>query len=250
MSWWQRLTSRPAPVREGAAFHLWWLGLDPKVAVVEARATLEVRVLPQVERTYFWALQASFAERSGRTFGGAHTGLQWYARHPRSRAINWGGYASPPAGGVLAGTEPALPGFADDPNTRTYAWEPGRRYTFRIDRGVTGWRSSVSEEGGPWLALRELHAGGDRLTGFVVWSEVFARCDAPTTEVRWSDLVSVGADGLERRPDAVRCTFPNGRNCDNTDSVADDDGILQRTSVPRTAHDGMVVPMPRPGTLG
>ncbi len=70
--------------------------------------------------------------------------------------------------------------------------------------------------------LRELHAGGDRLTGVVMWSEVFARCDDPSSAVRWSDLVGVTAAGDEVRPRAVHVNYQSvaAGGCSNTSSGA------------------------------
>ncbi len=226
------------------SFHLWWgpLGRAP---IVEVEATLEVLVDPAVRPTYFWALQATFADAQ-RTYGAAHLGLQSYARFGDRRAANWGGYAEPPASRVLAGTPPVLPGFDDDPNTRAYPWAPGVPYRLRIFRGVDGWAGEVTDlVSGQAVVLRELLAAGDRLQSPVVWSEVFAPCESPSASVRWSDLVARTSDGHEVRPDRVRLTLPNGRSCPNINVSVDAVGVVQSTGVVRTARDGGVIALPQ-----
>jgi hypothetical protein len=230
-----------------SSFHLWWgpVGRSSGEHLVEVAATLEVLVEPVVDPTYFWALQATFAD-DRRTYGGAHIGLQSYSRFPDRRAVNWGGYADPPAGGVLAGTTPALPGFDDDPNTRAYPWSAGTPYRFRIFRGPVGWAGEVTDlASGRAVVLRELLADGDRLQSPVVWAEVFAPCESPGTTVRWSNLSAVTADGDTVRPDRVRLTFPDRGDCPNTDVTIDRAGVQQMTGVHRTARDGAVLALPR-----
>ena len=53
-----------------------------------------------------------------------------------------------------------------------------------------GWAGTV---GG--VRVRTLAAGGDRLDALMVWSEVFARCDAPPVAVRWSGFRATTAQG-------------------------------------------------------
>jgi hypothetical protein len=258
VGFWQRLTGRDRGAgdtsldskREGGAFHLWWEGLPRDAQFVEASVTLEVTQAPTATILYFWALQASFSDNAGRQLGAAHTGLQWNPRHPGSTAINWGGYASPPANAVFEGSPPSLPGFPDDPNTRDFHWEVGERYRFTIARSAGGWTSSVST-GGETIVLRELYASGDRLSGLVVWSELFCPCEVPSAEVRWSDFAARSATGELWRPSALRCTFPDpGTACLNTDSVADGDGALQRngSGVRRSGRDGELVPLAAGGS--
>lgn len=232
------------------AFHLWWAGSATEMPAVEVSAVLEVLEEPSVASTYFWALQAGFSGSNGAQHGAAHTGLQWYPRFSDNRAVNWGGYAQPPAGGVLPGSAPTLPGFADDVNTRAYPWRVGVPYRFRIRRGHTGWAATVTDlASGEETLLRELHAGGDVLTSAVVWAEVFARCDAPTTTVRWSAFEVVGARGEARRVDRVRLSLPITGDCPNTDVTVDDVGFLLRTGVQRGAiRNGDVLQAPtQPG---
>lgn len=242
-------------------FHLWWAGPAVAVPVVAVRAVLEVLEAPAVAPTYFWALQASFTGTRGEAHGAAHTGLQSYARFPDGRAVNWGGYAEPPAGGVLAGSAPTLPGFADDPNTRAFAWRPGVPYRFTIARSADGWAATVAAPSAGTssgtsagtssatpLLLRVLHAGGERLTSPVVWAEVFAPCGSPPTTVRWSAFATLGADGIERTVDRVQVSLPADGNCPDTDVVADDVGILLRTGVSRgSVRHGDLLTVPGAG---
>jgi hypothetical protein len=235
----------PFPKWKGvSAFHLWWQGLEGE-ELAEVSVGFEVLREPASDRTYFWALQATFAD-GHRSYGAAHLGLQWYSRFADCRAANWGGYASPPDQGVFNGTPPALPGFPDDPNTRAYPWRTGVVYEFRIRRGERGWAGEVADTStGERVVLRELLAGGDRLRDVVLWAEVFAPCEAPTTEVRWTDLAAVTAAGERRRPDRVRLSLPGDGNCPNSDLVLDERGFRQVTGAVRHVSDGLTYPVPR-----
>jgi hypothetical protein len=226
-----------------SAFHLWWQGLEGE-ELAEVSVGFEVLREPTADRTYFWAVQATFAD-GRRSYGAAHLGLQWYPRFDDNRAANWGGYASPPDQGVFDGTPPALPGFADDPNTRAYPWRSGVVYEFRIRRGERGWAGEVTDSStGERVVLRELLAGGDRLRDVVVWAEVFAPCESSTTDVRWTDFAAVTASGERRRPTRVRLSLPGDGNCPNNDVVVDDRGIRQITGAVRHVRDGMVLSVP------
>jgi hypothetical protein len=234
---------RPAPERTGpTSAHLWFDDVPPG-PWRSVSATLEVVVEPSAAHLYFWALQASFTDARGATFGAAHTGLQWNPRHPGGRAINWGGYGrTADTNSVLAGTRSDLPGIAGDENTRNFSWAPCVAYRFTISPGERGWRSTVVDTStGESTVVRELFAGGDRLNGFVVWMEIFAPCDAPTTTVRWSDLVVADdARAARHHVRAVRTSFPDvSGGCTNNDSRVDGSGWLQLTNdrrTSRTAH--------------
>lgn len=203
--------------------HLWW---DPQPTVEHAAVDLEVVEPPQVDRLYFWALQVSFTDASGRQHGGAHVGLQWHPSHPGNTAVNWGGYR-PGGAGELGGTTSDLPSATGNPNTRDFAWRASQAYRLGVARTDEGWTAIV--DGRP---IRTLHAGGDRLTGLVVWSEVFARCDDPSTTVRWS--------GFDPWPDRLRATYQQHADggCANTTAL---DGGLQRTNAERTTPHGALV---------
>ena len=235
-----RVRGEPGSANGASSFHLGWL-LDEAEPVVEVSAVLEVVVPPAVDRLYFWALQASFAD-GGRHRGAAHVGLQWNARHPRSRAVNWGGYGAD--GQVLAGSASSLPSLPDDPNTRDYGWEPGRRYRLRIAAapGAPGrWLGEVTDLAADRATvIRHLDAGGDRLAAPVVWSEVFARCEHPSVTVRWSGFEAVGRSGRRSQPRGLTVSYEPGSagGCDNTTVVADERGVSQVTNTRRTVPPG------------
>jgi hypothetical protein len=227
-----------------SAWHLWWdvpRAADPVVAV---SAVLEILEEPHDEHLWFWALQASFTDGTGRHHGAAHLGLQRFAPAPDHRAANWGGYGSPPAGDELDGTEPTLPAFSANVNTRTYPWRAGVPYELRIRRGEVGWAGEIAEAGGGPVVLRELLAGGDRLTSPVVWAEIFAPCSAAPTTVRWSRCTAWSAEGEGHPVRSVRVTIPGAGNCPNTDVDVDDVGLLQRTGVDRRHRDGARLHVP------
>ena len=216
--------------------------LPPSAPLTKVAAVLEVRDAPAVERLYFWALQVGFADG-----GAAHVGLQWNARHPAGRAANWGGYG--PGGRLLDGSPSALPSRPDDPNTRDFGWAPGRQYRLQVapTPGRPGWwRGSIRDlVSGATTVVRDLAGGGDHLAQPVVWSEVFARCDHPSTSVRWSGLEAQTADGRLMRPRAVVVGYEAGAagGCDNTDVRPDGDGWLQVTAVERGTAPGAVLPL-------
>jgi hypothetical protein len=246
---WRRRREPPREPGKGvSSFHLWWQGLEGPLPLVEVAATVTVLQRPTVERLYFWALQASFLS-SDAVHGAAHLGLQWNPRHPGNTAVNWGGYGDVnEVQSILRGTRSVLPSTPDDPNTRDYPWQEGTPYRLRIFRADGGWRGEVTDVAmGESIVVRDLHAGGDRLGGFVVWAEVFAACTDPKTVVQWSGFTASTAEGEIRRPASVRVTFPTGGDCPNTDVVMSTGGLLQVTNVPRTARDQGVLPVPARG---
>jgi hypothetical protein len=229
-----RMTGFPTSSNGASSMHLSWVlppGVGPLIAVA---ATLTVVEPPVVPRLYFWAIQASFGDR-GRHLGAAHLGLQWHPQHPGSTAANWGGYAA--AGGELRGTESLLPSACRNPNTRDFTWAPRRPYRLRISAAGDGaWAGTVAG-----TELRRLLAGGNELSGVVVWSEVFARCDDPSVVVRWSDFEATTAAGDTVRPVAVRTNYQTHANggCANTTARGDGGGILQITNTPREIDPGL-----------
>ncbi|MDX1691731.1 MAG: hypothetical protein R3290_11980 [Acidimicrobiia bacterium] len=247
----ERTSGRPASDNGASSFHLVW---DlPQAPLVEVEATLEVLMLPAVRSLYFWALQVSFASQR-RLKGGAHLGLQFNPRHPGSAAVNWGGYGPAEDGSrLLKGSESPLPSTPGDPNTRDFPWQVGHRYRLRvtpspdrIDRGFA-WRGSVTDlETGEPTVVRDLHTMGDYLVAPMVWSEVFARCEAPSVPVRWSGLRAVDADGAEVSPRHVRVNYqPHAEGgCDNTSVSVDELGIVQTTRVARQVPQGALLPVP------
>lgn len=254
-SWFERRPRRSAPAPTGppgpTSAHLWFDGVPPG-PWRSASATLEVITEPAAAHLYFWALQASFTDAAGTALGAAHTGLQWNPRHPGGLAVNWGGYRrTAETSSVLDGTHSSLPGIPGDENTRTFAWSPRVAYRFTIGPGEQGWRATVVDTvTGEATVVRELFAGGDRLSGFVVWMEIFAPCDAPPTCVRWSDLeVADGARGAVHHVRSVRNSFPDVCDaCTNNDSRLDGgDGWLQLTNDRRTSATRTTLTLSSPG---
>ena len=191
---------------------------------------------PVVDHLYFWALQVAFPGA-----GAAHLGLQWNHRHPGSGAVNWGGYAAD--GSLLAGTESSLPSTPDDPNTRDYAWQPGRRYRLGVRRVAEGeWRGEVTDvTTGETTAVRDLAAAAPFLGDPMMWSEVFARCDDPSVTARWSDFEVVTDRGARIAPVALTVNYQSHADggCANTASRRDGPGsVLQVTNTERLTPQG------------
>ncbi|MCL4371150.1 MAG: hypothetical protein M1380_09625 [Chloroflexi bacterium] len=214
---------------------------------------LEIVAPPSVPALYFWALQVDFIDGLG-MWGGGHTGLQWNRRYPGGTAVNWGGYASAERGGaVLPGSISSLPGFEDDPNTLAYTWEPGRPYRVVVRRSpevLGAWRAEVADlVRGESAVVRDLY-GRRNEPGFLgnpmVWSEVFADCDAPSVTVRWAEIAAIDEEGAEWQPEAVVVNYQTERDggCVNTDSRPDpSDGIIQVTNVRRAFPQGARIPL-------
>ncbi len=226
----------------GSGFHLWWHGVPSDEPVISCSVVLEVLVPPAVPTLYFWALQASFLDGSGRSYGAAHTGLQWNPRHPGGRAVNWGGYAqAADVTSVLEGSDSPLDGIPGDRNTRNFAWLPGVPYRFTIHPGVAGWAATVTDlTTGSGVTIRELYAAGDRLGGFVMWSELFCRGRDPSSAVRWSQPQALTASGRTIVPRSLHATFPDGREWRDLDVVVDGVGVQQVTTTGRTLRGGVV----------
>jgi hypothetical protein len=230
---------RPPRSVVASSFHLFWRGAPDDV--VAARATLEVAVPPTVAELYFWALQVSFEGPSGRT-GGAHLGLQHHPGYPDSGAVNWGGYDDV-NGGTLLGTESELPSALGNENTRTYPWQPHRPYRLEVSRAASGWWQGTATdiESGRTTLVRELDGhDGNHLSGVMVWSEVFAPCDAPGVTVRWVDLEYTTAAGLRGTPYGLEVNYqaPASGGCSNTDSRLEGVAAVQETNTARTTPQG------------
>jgi hypothetical protein len=238
----QRTSGDPPSGNGASSFHLWW-ELPHGERLTEVAATIEVIDPPTVNRLYFWALQVSFVEPDG---GGAHLGLQHHPRFPGRTAANWGGYA--PGGGLLEGSPSPLPSTPGDPNTRDFPWRPHRRYRLRVRRDDAARRNAhfawageiVDLTGGTVTVVRHLFSTGEYLRGPVVWTECFARCDHPSSAVRWSDLSVVGEEGQTIEVTTVLVNYQRYESggCDNTDVVVDGSGWVQRTTVERVATTG------------
>ena len=115
--------------------------------------------------------------------------------------------------------------------------------TVTRDEAVGGWTGWVDD-----LPVRHLFAGGRELTGLMVWSEVFARCDDPPAAVRWSDLLGARrAPAPTHRPDRLTVSYQavTDGGCSNTDVRVAPDGrsVEQRTvDRPRTWRPARRVP--------
>ncbi len=238
-----RTHGRPPSGNGASSFHLFWdmpVDGDP---LIEVSTSFELVTEPQVNRLHFWALQANFADARG-GYGGAHFGFQWHPDYPAMRAVCWGGYAD--AGGELSGGPTAFPSVDGNPNVCAYPWTSNQVWTWRIRRVDDGgaWRAELDDPStGTPVAIRDLYCRGDRLTGPMVWSEVFANCDDPTVRVRWSNFRGRTQSGAERV--AMRATvnyqsYADG-GCTNTDVVADGSGFVQLTNWDRQSPQGILL---------
>lgn len=180
------------------SFHLFPIGL-PSVASV----ALMVEILPSVEHGYFWAMQVDWDDGSG-----AHLGLQWWPGYPGNRAVNWGGYS--PAGAELYGTESELPSSLQNPNTRDFSWNQGEWYTLEVDADGTG-----RVDG---RVVRRLEVGSRRVVRVGVWTEMFAPCSSPRSQVRWRGITG-----------RVQCSYEP--TCGNTCSWREGDDLVQATGL-------------------
>jgi hypothetical protein len=74
----------------------------------------------------------------------------------------------------------------------------------------------------------------------MVWSEVFARCDAPAVRVRWSRFAAITAAGQQVPPAAVHVNYQTRADggCDNTTALADGGAVLQITATHRVVAQG------------
>lgn len=234
----QRVTGPPTSSNGASSFHaLWDLNNEPLVAV---SAVLEIRRGPAVPALYFWALQASFRAGSGLR-GAGHLGLQHHSSYPNSAAVNWGGYHDRASGGgVLAGTDSELHSTLGNANTFDYGWRVGRRYRLEIAHAGPGrWRGSVTDlEAAETTIVRDLFVDADHLATPMVWSEVFADCDAPAVEIRWSSLGAATAGGRYVTPTSVSLSYQSEADggCSNTSTTVEDGWLVQRTSTPRTTR--------------
>ncbi len=230
----------PASANGASSFHLGW-ELESTEPLVEIAAVLEIAQPPQVDSLYFWALQATFHDGES-SRGGAHLGLQWGDEDPPRRYANWGGYT--PSGKELEGTPSPLPSFRGNPNTRDYPWLDRRPYRLRISPAPTGanaWRGEITDlTEGSRTVVRDLVAHGAFLGRPMVWSEVFADCDAPSVTVRWSGLEARTVSGLRFVPSAVIVSYQDRAEggCDNTTAIPEPSAVLQQTNARRVAPSG------------
>ncbi len=249
-----RVTGIPPSANGASSLHLRW---DVPGSLGAAAVDLTVEEAPAVDQLYFWALQVDFVDPAGRAAGAAHLGLQWHPGHPGSTAVNWGGYRA--GGGELDGTGSALPSAMANMNTRDFTWRAGTPYRLSVAPapGVevvpseTRWRATVTEiDSGTSTVVRDLHVPGDRISGVLVWSEVFARCDDPSVSVRWSNPTGTALDGSERRIRRATAKYQSHADggCANTDSSPAANlnfpGLRQRTNCDRVTAQSSVIPWP------
>ena len=249
-----RVSGEPPSGNGASSFHLTWELPGELVAVA---VTLEVAEPPSVDRLYFWALQVDFTN-GGRAAGGGHLGFQHHPQYPGRTAVNWGGYDA--GGAILPGTASRLPGALDNPHTRNLAWQPGRPYRLAVGLappdeqpagGATAWRGTVTDlVDATTVVVLDLLPQGSRLVRPMVWSEVFARCEQPAVEVRWSDPWALTDAGQTLRPGAVVTNYQRREEggCDNTCSWTDGDQLVQRTCTERRIPQGTRLPLA--GTAG
>lgn len=237
-----RIGGYPTSSNRASSFHLHWL---PREVLSEVSVTLQIAVKPAVAELYFWALQASFTG-SGGISGGAHLGLQWHPSYPGSGAVNWGGYDK--SGSILEGSDSALPSTLGNVNTRDYPWTPEQKYRLRIRVDEPGWWAGevVSLATNVTTLVRKLRSEGEGLTLAMVWSEVFARCDAPSAVAVWSDPAGVTFDGRLWRPQSYSITYQREEDggCSNTDVRVLPNGVGQFTNMERTNPPGSVLSVP------
>lgn len=241
-------SGRPRSGNGASSTHLFWV-IPPQARGPEwvaAECTWMIDELPRDDHLYFWAMQASMVGDGPGS--AAHTGPQWV---PGGRTcVNWGGYG--PHGAELEGTTSALPSPDGNPNTRDHRWSEGVPYRLRIERGEPllapdrrrCWRASITDLGsGEVTVVRDLFAAGDRLADVMVWSEVFAPCDAPPVTVRWWDLALV--DGANHRfgVNAARVNYQALRDggCVTSDSTVEAGRFVQRCGVRRSIPQGTVL---------
>ena len=85
--------------------------------------------------------------------------------------------------------------------------------------------------------------GSTALLSPMMWSEVFARCDHPSSIVRWSEMSAVDGRGRVVRPTAMSVNYQAASQggCSNTNSWVDGDGFVQATNTERTTPQGAVL---------
>ncbi len=246
----ERNVGTPTSSNGASSHHLFWR--LPEVAEPIVEATVEIRVAepPSVDRLYFWALQASFAEH-GLVSGAGHFGLQHHPSYPDGGAVNWGGYFSAASGrsGELPGSPLAVPSTLDNPNTGDYRWSVDSIYRYRIARADPGaWAGSITDlASGDELLLRHLYCVGTGLRDLIVWTEAFADCDAPGTAVHWNNPRAITASGEVVEPIGALVNYQSVADggCSTSDSVVGADGAwIQRTGVARGTPQGSVLARP------
>jgi hypothetical protein len=87
---------------------------------------------------------------------------------------------------------------------------------------------------GQATVIRDLLVPATGLASPVVWAEVFADCDDPPTEARWSQLQASAGPGQVFTPTSARLTYQAHADggCANTLSYAEGGSFVQVTSLP------------------
>ena len=253
----ERTTGKPTSSNGASSLHLNWSPVPPNVHAVSIDLTIVEP--PTTNDLYFWAMQASFTS-GNHSHGAGHIGLQHISGYPNNAAVNWGGYHD--GGGELAGTESPLPSSRGNVNTRDYHWRAGTSYRLEIakigadDLGHqpaastdSSWRGSVIDlASNERTLIRELKCPGTELRHIVMWSEVFAACDAPPVSVRWSNPTAyVGATNSETwTPGRMHISYQRVEDggCSNTVSMRDPEhqaALIQRTNSARSNRRGDVI---------
>lgn len=239
-----RETGLPPSSNGASSMHANW---QVSGLVKSARVIIEVTVPPPAgSPLYFYALQATFVSTAGVVQGGAHLGLQWNKNYPGNTAVNFGGYTS--KGDELDGSRSLLPSATGNVNTRNFPWKPRRRYELAIKpAGTDRWIGVVTDLATQKATtVRTLYVGGTRLQSMVVWSEVFAACDAPSASVRWSGLEAGGT-----AVDFVKThyqTYGDG-GCTNTNQAIDSTGLVQTTKAKRVNATDKILRLPKPALV-
>ena len=261
-----RTTGFPTSSNRASSLHLRWDLHRPLEAVA---VSLTVTEAPRVEHLYFWAMQTDFTDARGRPAGGAHVGLQWHPAYPHHTAANWGGYRHG-GGGELTGSGSPLASAAGNLNTRNYRWEPGRTYRLAVrpvrpdetpldpppPAPLQAWRASVTDvETAAETVIRDLHVPAATIGGVTVWSEVFARCDDPTSSVLWSDPGAVTPGGETLAPARAQVNYQSERDggCANSNSHPVREpfpAIAQSTGTERVTAQGSVIAWPEAAGRG
>ena len=235
----RRLRGYPTSSNRASSLHLHWL---PREVLSEVSVTLQIAVRLAVSELYFWALQASFTGPAGIS-GGAHLGLQWHPSYPGSGAVNWGGYDK--SGSILEGSDSELRSTLGNVNTRDYPWVPEQSYRLRIRAADPGWWAGEVTDlmTNVTTPVRSLRSAGEGLTLAMVWSEIFAPCDAPSVVAVWSDPAGVTLDGRPWRGESYSITYQSEADggCSNTDARVLPNGVGQFTGLARTTPAGMII---------
>lgn len=215
----------------------------PRVPLRAVSAVLEVVSGPAQPALYFWALQASFQSSNQQRRGAGHLGLQHHPAYPGAGALNWGGYHDQSTGGgILEGTGSSLSSTLRNANTFDYPWVVGERYRLEIALAGPGrWRGSATDlSTGVTTIVRELFVDADHLVDPMIWSEVFADCDAAPVEIRWSSLTAASVDGQFVRPTGVALSYQREGDggCSNTSTTVEDGWLIQRTATERVHPHG------------